>query len=256
MDLLDEESHRLLLWAVRLYEVGHAPTRKELRRLSEPRRPAGLAVVTGLAGGDPDYREGAIASLLRRGLLEPVGDETVAPTEVGRRVVDAMGLHGDVLPMFEVLDVDLRSSDPLAFARVVGRIATLHRPMVVDPYCRRSELEYLAMHTSVTRVLISDRLDDDEVDDLIRFVRSVRRREHKLRLRMAGRDEIRDRCVVSSDRVLQIGGLPGTVGGGATVICEPRDLGEQTRSYYREVWKRAERLASYRPGRAASARVA
>lgn len=256
MDLLDEESHRLLMWAVRLQEVGHTPTRKELRRISEPRRPAGLAVVTGLAGHAADYREGAIASLLRRGLLEPVGDETVAPTELGRRVVDAIGEHGDVLPAFEVLDVDLRSSDPLAFARVVGRIATLHRPMLVDPYCRRDELEYLALHTSVTRVLVSDRLDDDEVDELVRCVGSIRRRDSKLCLRIASADQIRDRCVVSGDRVLQVGGIPGTIGAGATVVCEPRDLGEQTRAYYRSVWKQAARLASYRPGRTAAARVA
>lgn len=256
MDLLDEESHRLLMWAVRLHEVGHAPTRKELRRLSESRQPAGLAVVMGLTGAETDYREGAIASLLRRGLLEPVGDDSVVPTELGRRVIDALGIHGDLLPMFEVLDVDLRSSDPLAFARVVGRIATLHRPMVVDPYCRRAELEYLSAHTSVSRVLISDRLDSDEVDDLVRFVRSIRRRDSKLRLRMAPGEELRDRYVVSNDRVLQIGGVPNPLGAGATVVCEPRDLGEQTRAYYRGVWKRAERLASYRPGGNSAIRVA
>jgi len=256
MDLLDEESHRLLLWAVRLHEVGHAPTRKELRRLSESRQPAGLAVVMGLTGREADFREGAIASLLRRGLLQPVGDECVAPTDLGRRVIDSLGVEGELLPAFEVLDVDLRSSDPLAFARVVGRIAALHRPMIIDPYCRRGELEYLAVHTTVSRVLVSDRLDSEEVGELVRFVGSIRNRESKLRLRITSGEEIRDRYVVSADRVLQIGGLPRPVGGGATVILEPRDLGEATRSYYRDVWRRADRLASYRPDRSESARVA
>ncbi len=256
MDLLDEESHRLLMWAVRLHEVGHSPTRKELRRLSEPRHPAGLAVVTGLTGQDADFREGAIASLERRGLLEAVGDDRLTPTEIGRRVIDAVGLQGDLLPQFEVLDVDLRSSDPLAFARVVGRVATLHRPMVVDPYCRRAELEYLSVHTSVTRVLVSDRLDADEVDDLVDLVHSIRRRDHKLRLRLASREDIQDRCVLSGDRVLQIGGLPSSSNGGATVVCEPRDLAPETRDYYRDVWKHAERLATFVPGSSGSARVA
>ena len=256
MDLLDEESHRLLLWAVRLQEVGHSPTRKELRRLSEPRQPAGLAVVTGLTGREADFREGAIGSLLRRGLVEAVGDDRLSPTELGRRVIDALGLLGDGLPMFEVVDVELRSSDPLAFARVVGRVATLHRPMVVDPYCRRAELEYLALHTSVTRVLVSDRLDDDEVEDLVDFVGSIRRRDHKLRLRLASGDDIQDRCVLSDDRVLQIGGLPEPTGGGTTVVCEPLDLAGETRAYYRDVWKGAEHLATFRPDRAGSARVA
>jgi hypothetical protein len=255
MDLLDEESHRLLMWAVRLHEVGHTPTRKELRQLSEARRPAGFGVVTGLTGRETDFREGAIASLLRRGLLNTVGDEQVAPSELGRKVIDALGLQ-DAVPMFEVLDVDLRSSDPLAFARVVGRIAALHRPMVVDPYCRRSELEYLTAHTSVTRVLVSDRLEDDEIDDLIRFVGSISGRPDKLRLRLASRDEIQDRSVISDERVLQVGGLPGPTSGGSTVVTEPRDLGEATRAYYRSIWKGAERLVTYRPDRKPSVRVA
>jgi hypothetical protein len=256
MDLLDEESHRLLLWAVRLQEVGHSPTRKELRRLSEPRHPAGLAVVTELTGREADFREGAIASLERRGLVEVVGDDRLSPTELGRRVIDAVGLTGDGLPQFEVIDVELRSSDPLAFARVVGRVATLHRPMVVDPYCRRAELEYLSVHTSVTRVLVSDRLDADEVEDLVDLVGSIRRRDHKLRLRLASRDDIQDRCVLSGDRVLQIGGLPTPSSAGTTVVCEPRDLADRTREYYRDVWRHAERLATFVPGRSGSARVA
>lgn len=256
MDLVDEESHLLLTWAVRLHEVGHAPTRPQLRRLSEPRQPAGLAVVTGLTGRETEFREGAMASLLRRGLLQPVGDECIAPTGLGMKVIDALGSPGDAMPTFEVLDVDLRSSDPLAFARVVGRVATLHRPMLVDPYCRRMELEYLSAHTSMTRVLVSDRLDDDEIQDLVRFVGSIRHRTDKLRLRCASSEDIQDRYVVSDERVLQIGGLPAPTGGGATVVCEPRDLGDETRAYYRDVWKRAERLATYRGDRSKSARVA
>ncbi len=248
MELLDEESHRILLWAVRLHEVGHAPTRTELTELAEGRRPAGLATVTGLVGHDSEYQEGAIASLLRRGLLHPVGDAGVAPTGLGRRVVDALGLD-DGFPAFEVLDADLSSSDPLAFARIVGRVAALHRPMLVDPYCRRSELEYLTAHTSVTRVLVSDRLGGDELADMVDMVESLRRREHKLRLRVAPADEIQDRCVVSGDRVLQVGGLPSANGGGASVITEPHDLGAQAREYYREVWRSADRLAAYRPRR-------
>lgn len=256
MDLLDEESHRLLLWAVRLFEVGGTPTRKELRRLAEPRRPAALAVVTGLSGRNRDFAESAISSLVRRGLLEEVVDQRVVPTELGRLVVNALGLHPDETPLFEVLDTDLRSSDPLAFARVVGRIAALDRPMVVDPYCRRSQLEYLVTHTSVNKVLVSDRLSDEDLDDLVEFVESIRHRETRLRLRVAPAADIHDRHVINGDRVLQIGGTAHQVGGGTTVVSEPVDLGEDVRRYYRLIWKRAERLASYRPGDDRAERVA
>lgn len=255
MELLDEESHRVLLWAVHLDDVGHAATREELRALSEVRRPAGLAVVTGLSGRHAAFEEDAIDSLLRRGLLRGVGAETVAPTALGRRVVDALGLE-TTFPTFEVLDVDLSSGDPLAFARIVGRIASLHRPMVVDPYCRRSELEYLTAHTSVTRVLVSDRLDEDVVEALVDHVGSIRDREQKLRLRMAPADAIQDRCVLSDDRILHVGGLPAAGGAGASVVCEPHDLGSEIRGYYRSVWRKAERLATYRPGARRAARVA
>lgn len=255
MDLLDEESHRVLLWAVRLHEVGHAPSGAELRDLADGRRPAGLAVVTGLAGRDSAFEEPAIDSLFRRGLLQRTGPDGLAPTALGRRVVDALGVDGG-FPAFEVLDVDLGSSDPLAFARVVGRIASLHRPLLIDPYCRRSELEYLCAHTSVTRVLVSDRLDDDEVADLVDFVGTLRAREHKLRLRIASAEVVSDRCVLGDERVLHVGGLPSAGGAGATVICESHDLGDEARAYYRRAWRDAERLASYRPGRREARRVA
>ncbi len=249
MDLLDEESHRLLLWTVRLHEVGGTPTRKQLRRLSEPRRPAALSVVSGLSGRDVDFAEGAITSLLRRGLIEAVADERLAPTDLGRMVINALGLHPEESPLFEVLDTDLRSSDPLAFARIVGRIASLDQPMVVDPYCRRDQLEYLVNHTAVSRVLVSDRLTDDDLDELVRLVGGIRNRATKLRLRVAPADSIHDRHVISGDRVLQVGATPSGVGAGTTVISEPVDLGVEVRRYYRSVWKRARKLARYRPPR-------
>lgn len=256
MDLLDEESHRLLLWAVRLFEVGGTPTRKELRRLAEPRRPAALSVVAGLSGRNADFAESAISSLTRRGLIEEVVDQRIAPTELGRLVVNALGLHPEEAPLFEVLDTDLRSSDPLAFARVVGRIAALDRPMVVDPYCRRPQLEYLVAHTSVNKVLVSDRLSEDDLEDLIDFVRSIRHRDTKLRLRVAPAGAIHDRHVINGDRVLQIGGTAHQVGGGTTVVSEPVDLGDDVRRYYRLMWRRAERLAVYRPDDQPAERVA
>lgn len=247
MDLLDEESHRLLVWAVRLFEVGGTPTRKELRRLAEPRRPAALAVVSGLTGRDIDFSEGAVASLERRGLIELATGERIVPTEMGRMVVNALGLHPEDTPLFEVLETDLRSSDPLAFARVVGRIAALDQPLVVDPYCRRPQLEYLATHTTATRVLVSDRLTAAELDELVEYVASITRRDTKLRLRVAPAHEIHDRHVINGDRVIQIGGIASTGGSGTTVLSEPLDLGVAAREYYRSVWKRARKLASYRP---------
>ena len=256
MDLLDEESHRLLLWAVRLFEVGGTPTRKELRRLAEPRRPAALAVVSGLSGRDAEFSEGALSSLVRRGLLEVVADDRLVPTDMGRVVVNALGLHPEDAPLFEVLDTDLRSSDPLAFARVVGRIAALDRPMVVDPYCRRPQMEYLITHTSVSRVLVSDRLSAEDLDDLIGLVGSITRRDTKLRLRVAPADELHDRHVINGDRVLQVGGTVHSVGAGTTVLSEPIDLGIAARRYYRRVWKSARKLATYRPERGVTGRVA
>jgi hypothetical protein len=54
---------------------------------------------------------------------------------------------------------------------------------------------------------------------------------------------------VSGDRIIQVGGLPSTNGGGTSVISEPHDLGAYAREYYRTVWRTADRLATYRPRR-------
>ncbi|MEI2699364.1 MAG: hypothetical protein V9E94_13875 [Microthrixaceae bacterium] len=202
----------------------------------------------GSPDSDTNFAEGAISSLIRRGLIEEVDAQRLVPTDLGRLAVSALGMHPDESPLFEVLDTDMRSSDPLAFARVVGRIAALDRPMVVDPYCRRAQLEYLVAHTDVTRVMVSDRLDSTDIDDLVDFVETLRSRDTQLRLRMAPTAAVHDRHVIDGDRVLQIGGTAHPVGGGTTVVSEPVDLGEDVRRYYRMVWKSASRLANYKPG--------
>jgi hypothetical protein len=252
MELLDQESHRLLLWLVRLDEVGHRVGAGELERLAEPRRAQGGELSERISGGRTGHAEGAMASLLRRGLAEPVeGDgDRVVPTDLGRRAVDAAALHHQV-PGFEVIEADLRSGDPLVFARVVGRIAALDAPMVVDPYCRRAELEYLVAHTSVSRVLVSDRLAGAELRALASVVRGLRHREVPLRVRVAPAAQVQDRCVISRDRVVQVGDVAPVVAPvrspAATVLAEPRDLAEAAREHYRRIWRRADRLAAYRP---------
>ena len=249
MDLLDEESHRLLLWAVRLDEAGGTPTHGELQLLAEPRREAGQAIVDALSGRTTEFSESAVASLERRGLIDEVIDERIVPTELGRQVVSALGLHPEESPLFEVIEADLRSSDPLAFARVVGRIAALDRPLVIDPLCRRPQLEYLVAHTSVAKVLVSDRVSEADLEDMADFVRSLTRRHTKLRLRVAPADAIHDRHVIDGERVLLVGGTAQTVGAGTTVLAEPIDLGGAARGYYKAVWKQATKLATYKPGK-------
>lgn len=247
MDLLDEESHRLLLWAVRLFEVGVTPTIDELSRLAEPRRPVAPEITAALVGRPLDFSESSVESLLRRGLIQDRGDDRISPTDIGRGVVNALGIHPEEVPLFEILDSDLRTSDPLVFARVVSRVAALDRPMIVDPYCRRAQLEYLAHHTSMTRLLVSDRLDGDELDDIIAFVSSMVGRRNKLKVRVAPAAAIHDRHVIDGERVLQIAGLVQSDGAGATVVTEPFDLGNAARAYYRQVWKDSGKLVSYTP---------
>lgn len=249
MELLDEESHRLLLWAVRLNEVGSSPTAEELHQLSQPRRPAAETVVRSLTGRATEYAEDTLASLIRRALVEHRDDGTVVATELGRTVVNALGLHPDDTPLFEVIEADMRSSDTLAFARVAGRLAALDRPMLVDPYCRVDQLEYLVTHTSITRVLVSDRLDDGDLDSIAQLVDSIKRRPVRLRVRVAPAAAIHDRHVIDSDRVLQVASTVGAPGTTATVITEAIDAADAVRSYYRSVWRAADKLASYRPGR-------
>lgn len=247
MDLLDEESHRLLLWAVRLGEVGATPTEKELQQLAEPRGRVAGNIIEGLAGHDLDFAESAADALIRRGLLHADNNERLHATDLGKLVIAAMEFHPADSPLFEVLETDLRSSDVLGFARIVGRIATLHRPMIVDPYCDREQLEYVAAHTTVTRVLVSDRLSDDDLTEIAEFVDSIEGRNQRLRVRVAPASHIHDRHVISDDRVFMVSNLHYHNNVASTVITEPLDLSDSIRAHYRHVWKCAAKLAAYRP---------
>src|SRR5690606_32603463 len=139
-----------------------------------------------------------------------------------------------------------------AVARVGGRSAGLARAVGGGPYLRRAGLGDPGAHPAVARVLVSDRLSEDDLEELVDYVESIRSREHKLRLRVAPAEAIHDRHVIDGDRVLQIGGTATTAGGGTTVLSEPVDLGGAARGYYRQVWKQARKLATYRPSKAPS----
>ena len=91
-------------------------------------------------------------------------------------------------------------------------------------------------------------MSDDELDDMVEFVRSIRHRTTRLRIRVAPAALVHDRHVIDGDRLLQVGTLADGVGGGTTVLAEPIDLDGDIRRYYRQVWKRSEKLATYRPG--------
>ena len=115
----------------------------------------------------------------------------------------------------------------------------------IQHFRRRPQLEYLVTHTTVNRVLVSDRLTQDDLDDLVDYVRSISRRDTKLRLRVAPAAQLHDRHVINDDRVLQIGGI-SSAGAGTTVLSEPLDLGGAVREYYRSIWKQARKLATYK----------
>ncbi len=187
-------------------------------------------------------------SLVRRGLAEE-RDDRVTPTELGRLTVSALGLHPEQSPAFEVIDADLRGGRPARAGagggsdRCAGR--TDRRRSALSP---AEQLEYLARHTGVTRVLVSDRLDDDELDAIVEAVGRLGDRPWKLRVRVSPAHAVHDRHVFDDDRVLQVGGVAtATLPGGSTVLSEVTDLADEVRRYYRALWKRAERLAVHRP---------
>lgn len=165
----------------------------------------------------------------------------VTITPLGSALVRAL----TVAPDGEVDELVLDRDDPLALARVVGRIAALGPAMVVDPYLRVDQLLVL-VGTQVTRLLVRA----GNATDLaaLKATLGAVPVDRTIELRAVPASALHDRLVIPIEGdVWMLGSSLNGVGRHLTTLVRLHDAAGQLRSAYEETWRSADPITIATP---------
>ncbi len=249
MEIADEPSHRVLAYLVGINRAGYRPTVEELGAYAEkpdrirwgPTWAAKIAqtLAQQLAAKGPLEVESVIDYFERLGWAN-VSQGRIACTALGEAVLRTLD---QAQPDEAVIEAVLTPEDPLAYSRLIARIAMAGNAMIVDPYFRLDHLLPIATNTSVTKILTSDKIDAGDraglADGVPRLALS-----RSLEVRLAPGEEMHDRFIIPRSGPVQMLGLSlSGVGRRATIVTELHDTAEEVRSRYEGIWTNAKSLA-------------
>jgi hypothetical protein len=165
VDLLTTQQTRLLAFIDACNTSGYRPTAEEVTlwlRSPQPRLPTSrlaasitstvsTAITALISGIEPGSGEDHVAHAQR--ILWVSSEERLSLTRLGAALLRS----GERSQANEagVDVVELAREDPLAYPRLVARLATSGPSLLADPYLRLEQLHDLVVETEVARVLIS-----------------------------------------------------------------------------------------------------
>jgi hypothetical protein len=130
---------------------------------------------------------------LRLGWVEPTRSG-LRITPIGKALIKA--LDEQRTRDEAVATIVLEPDDPLAVARVLGKLAALGEVMLVEPYFRLDDLLAIVQDTKVTRVLMGEKTSEAARTALSRGVRDLEI-GRKFEIRVA--EDLHDRHVIPVD---------------------------------------------------------
>lgn len=203
--------------------------------------------LSGIYGTPAEYEpdgpaESFLASLVRlRWLSESVGGERqLALTDLGRALLRAEQQQDDDRSDVLILVKD----DVMAYAALVGRVADLDDPMIVDPYLRADQMLSFLRFTTTGRFLIGPDLRAAEVSAMQVLIEGSQWAV-KPELRRAAKGVLHDRFIVSDSAVYTLGISMNAVGQQKTTVLMPLPdyVAAHVRTETEEHWVAAEVLA-------------
>lgn len=173
MNILTEEQHRALAFIEACNSHGYGPEPDEVARwLAEPRKPlsdmyAAMASFSMLGGV---LHRGAVTDqLVRLGWVYRADARTrLFISELGEALLrDADAKSAEVTASATVV---LGSDNPLSYAALMSELAAAGSGLLIDPYIRREELMHIVQDTTLTRLLVSEKVKEHNVAAMRSFL--------------------------------------------------------------------------------------
>jgi hypothetical protein len=244
MEILTEDQHRALAFIEACNSQGHFPTDSDVERwLAEPAQPVPRGAVLGathslfrvLYG----FQGSVTDQLVRlRWVTEAAG--RLFTEDLGRALLqDAEAKTAEVMSSTTVV---LGSDNPLAYATLMSELAAAGAGLLVDPYIRREQLLHVVQDTTLSRLLISQKIGPRDLASVRSFLGYIPA-GRELEVRVAS--EAHDRYLKGEDGRVFIGGSMGMVSlQKATTVFTPvpEDSREMIGKMLEDQWAAAEAL--------------
>lgn len=285
MQVLNETQARTLLFVATVNRGGYKPTRVEVStwlKSPEPRagRPGRMTRRAGVSpmlhaqlgsitrmnelfqknlfanlgsvlGSRPEYEpdvpaEDHLDHLIRLRWLEESGTEGLQLTRLGQALLRTA--EADVEGTGTADVVVLGADNELSYPTLVSRMAEAHGGMVIDPYVRAEQVLAVLTYTTISRVLLSEKLQQADRAAVATLVSSFQS-EHHFEVRVAPKHLLHDRYVICDEFVNTIGTSLNTVGKQhATVLSSlPALAAEGVRDQSEKWWTASTLLAQCGP---------
>lgn len=172
-----------------------------------------------------------------------VDEAGLALTRLGRALLSASQRQHEGESGSDVVVLDRK--DPLAYATLIGRLASFGAATLVDPYLRLDQLHDLVTQTKLMRVLVSKQHKGSaEVLSGMAVYLGGRGDDRKVEVRASADTDVHDRMVLTPDGSVHLLGysLNGIEGGNAsTLLIElPKPAAEGQAAKIDQWWTAAE----------------
>lgn len=254
MDLIDEDTHRLLAYVDAARSGGHLLTRKQFDAFAnQPDRQQMYSLIRAAAIGidklhSPRWLESATAWFERLGwVTRTIGTvETVQLTSLGRALLKHLDSPRLARLDDGTIEVFLDPDDPMSYVRLVGALVDLGEDvLLIDPYVRFPELNDL-VGSSVCRILTTRKTGTQAILQL-QLALGVIPPEQRPEIRITS--GLHDRFAISQEgRVIALGSSVGSSRKNIGAVVELHaQASDAIRAAHEKLWKEAEELAPRPP---------
>ena len=195
--------------------------------------------------GPDEPAETFIEHLIRLQWLDSDERGGLGVTPLGRALLRSVSIDDQDSDLLDVVVLD--ANNELAYPIFVKKLAEAGDALLVDPYLRIEQLLTVKAYTTVSRVLISARVKQEDRAAMAVLVNVGG--DYDLEIRVADVGVLHDRLIISDDQVLTIGTSINTIGRQHPTVLTPLpDLAADTfREHAEKWWEEAALLAAYPP---------
>jgi hypothetical protein len=247
MDLVDEDTHRLLAYVDAVRSRGHRLTRAEFNEFANRpyrrQRTTGLVTIARMQSDITErvsWREPANAWFERLGWLtnDSQDGDGVMLTSLGMALLRHLEAPSPVAPEDSAIEIFLDPDDPMSYVRLIGTLSSLGEGvLLIDPYFRFAQLEDV-MGSSVSRILTSRKIGAKSVAQL-ELALGVLPTDERPEIRVVA--DLHDRFAISDEgRVVALGSSIGSSRKNIGAVVEFHDeAGHAIRVAHETLWSDA-----------------